>query len=138
TRGRGGWLNLPRGGLSPPILCQLSWRTPPWVTSVGLCDRRRPVDFCYAPVSDRGCVAVQYVAKGQKRSFDRLVGTAQRAHSGNPAFRSPSIISFVFDCPPRAIYADMVKAGSVSSTRAAASRASTSRPRWAKADVRQR
>ena len=23
TRGRGGWLNLPRGGLSPPILCQL-------------------------------------------------------------------------------------------------------------------
>src|SRR6267143_3775750 len=28
TRGRGGWLDLPRGGLSPPILCQLSWRTP--------------------------------------------------------------------------------------------------------------
>src|SRR6266853_1095816 len=27
TRGRGGWLDLPRGGLSPPILCQLSWRT---------------------------------------------------------------------------------------------------------------
>jgi hypothetical protein len=27
---RGGWLNLPRGGLSPPILCQLSWRTPGW------------------------------------------------------------------------------------------------------------
>ena len=23
TRGRGGWLGLPRGGLSPPILCQL-------------------------------------------------------------------------------------------------------------------
>jgi hypothetical protein len=23
TRGRGGWLNLPRGGLPPPILCQL-------------------------------------------------------------------------------------------------------------------
>src|ERR1700674_5044445 len=23
TRGRGGWLNLPRGGLAPPILCQL-------------------------------------------------------------------------------------------------------------------
>src|SRR5215467_1114832 len=23
TRGRGGWLDLPRGGLSPPILCQL-------------------------------------------------------------------------------------------------------------------
>src|ERR1700720_1073814 len=26
--GRGGWPGLPRGGLSPPILCQLSWRTP--------------------------------------------------------------------------------------------------------------
>src|ERR1700694_5645236 len=33
TRGRGGWLNLPRGGLPPPILCQLSWRTPRWVKS---------------------------------------------------------------------------------------------------------
>ena len=28
TRGRGGWLDLPRGGLAPPILCQLAWRTP--------------------------------------------------------------------------------------------------------------
>src|SRR6266436_814715 len=27
TRGRGGWLDLPGGGLAPPILCQLSWRT---------------------------------------------------------------------------------------------------------------
>src|SRR5260370_547273 len=26
TRGRGGWLDLPRGGLAPPIPCQLSWR----------------------------------------------------------------------------------------------------------------
>ena len=34
TRGRGGWLNLPRGGLPPPILCQLSWRTPRWVNRV--------------------------------------------------------------------------------------------------------
>src|SRR5258708_6080340 len=32
TRGRGGWLDLPRGGLAPPILCQLSWRTLFWVT----------------------------------------------------------------------------------------------------------
>src|SRR5229473_735576 len=31
TRGRGGWLDLPRGGLAPPILCQLSWRTRLWV-----------------------------------------------------------------------------------------------------------
>ena len=57
------------------------------------------------------------------------------AYSGNPAFRSPSINSFAFDCPPRAIYADTVKAGSISSTRAAASWASPSRPRWAKADA---
>jgi hypothetical protein len=61
-----------------------------------------------------------------------------RAHSGNPAFRRPSINSFALDCPPRAIHADIVKAGSVSSTRAAASRVSSSRPRWAKADARQR
>ena len=33
TRGRGGWLDLSRGGLAPPILCQLSWRTRRWVTS---------------------------------------------------------------------------------------------------------
>ena len=60
------------------------------------------------------------------------------AHSGNPAFRRPSINSFAFDSPPRAIYADIVKAGLISSTRAAASCASASRPRWAKADARQR
>ena len=59
-------------------------------------------------------------------------------YSGNPAFRRPSVISFAFDCPPRAIHEDIVNAGSVSSRRAAASRASTSRPRCAKADARQR
>ena len=26
-QGRGGWLDLPRGGLAPPVLCQLTWRT---------------------------------------------------------------------------------------------------------------
>ena len=67
--------------------------------------------------------------------FDRLVGL--ESYSGNPAFRRPSINSFAFDSPPRAIYADIVKAGSISSTRAAASCASASRPRWAKADARQ-
>ena len=61
-----------------------------------------------------------------------------RAHSGNPAFRRPSINSFAFDCPPRAIAADIVKAGSISSRRVAASRASASRPRWALADARTR
>jgi hypothetical protein len=59
-------------------------------------------------------------------------------YSGNPAFRRPSINSFAFGCPPRVINADIVKAGSISSTRAAASCASASRPRWAKADARQR
>src|SRR5262249_34693981 len=27
TRGWDGWLDLSHGGLSPPILCQLAWRT---------------------------------------------------------------------------------------------------------------
>src|SRR5258707_6042432 len=35
TRGRGGWLDLPRGGLAPPIPCQLSWRARLWVTGGG-------------------------------------------------------------------------------------------------------
>jgi hypothetical protein len=44
--------------------------------------------------------------------------------SGNPALRKPSIISFVFiDSRLRAIHADIVKAGSNSSTPAAALRA---------------
>ena len=30
--------------------------------------------------------------------------TARRAHSGNPAFRRPSICRCEFDCPPRAIH----------------------------------
>jgi hypothetical protein len=55
--------------------------------------------------------------------------TRARAHSGNPAFRRPSINSFKCDCLRRPILADIVKAGSVSSRRAAASRASPSRPR---------
>jgi len=73
----------------------------------------------------------------EPRARHRERGT-HRAHSGSPAFRRPSINSFEFDCPPRAIHAEIVKAGSVSSTRATASRASASRPRWAKADARQR
>ena len=63
---------------------------------------------------------------------------AHHAHSGNPAFRRPSVNSFMFDCAPRAIHPDTVNGGSNSSTRAAASWASASRPRWAKADARQR
>jgi hypothetical protein len=48
------------------------------------------------------------------------ITSSVRAHSGNPAFRA-SINRFAFDCPPHAIHADIVKAGSTSSTRAAAS-----------------
>jgi hypothetical protein len=77
-----------------------------------------------------------------RRGKSRPIGLSMRtstAHSVNPAFRKPSIISFaVFDSWLRAIHADIVKAGSISSIRAAASRASASRPRWAKADARQR
>jgi len=61
---------------------------------------------------------------------------ASPVYSGNPALRSPSIASFAFVCPPRATHADIVKAGSISSKRATASRASAARPRWAKADAR--
>jgi hypothetical protein len=46
-------------------LCQL------WVKSVALCNRRPPVDVRYVPVSDRDCVALQYVAKGHKPTFLR-------------------------------------------------------------------
>src|ERR1700732_374915 len=60
------------------------------------------------------------------------------AHPGSPAFRSPSVSSVAFDCPLRAIHEEIVKAGSTSRRHAAASRASASRPRWAKADARQR
>ena len=65
-------------------------------------------------------------------------GRLDVAHSGSPAFRSPSVSSVAFDCPPRAIHEEIVKAGSTSRRHAAASRASASRPRWAKADARQR
>ena len=46
---------------------------------------------------------------------------AHRVHSGNPALRRPSINSLAFDCLLRAIHEEIVKAGFVSSTRAAAS-----------------
>ena len=36
----------------------------PWVMSVALRDRLRPLDFRYRPKSDRGRMALQYVAKG--------------------------------------------------------------------------
>jgi hypothetical protein len=42
---------------------------------------------------------------------------ARKIHSGSPAFRRPSINNFAFACPPRAMHADIVKAGSRSSRR---------------------
>src|SRR5215467_2533506 len=101
----------------------------------------RAVLSASAPIPDIGYVR-RFVGDGPLadigRSLDQLVGAGDHAYSGTPAFRNPSINSFAFDCPPRAIHADIVKAGSTSSRRAAASRASASRPRRAKADARQR
>jgi hypothetical protein len=50
----------------------------------------------------------------------RSITSPVRAHSGNPAFRRPRC-RLAFDCPPHAIHPDIVKAGSTSSTPAAAS-----------------
>jgi transposase len=66
-----------------------------------------------------------------------ITSWALESYSGKPTFRRPSIKSLEFVCPPRAINLEIVNAGSNSSIRAAASRASASRPRWAKADARQ-
>ena len=95
--------------------------------------KSRPLDnFRYATSSDRGRLAAQYVAKGQllthapqQEGFNLITSSARAStvHSGNTAFRSSSISSFEFGCQPRAIHADIVKVGSTSSRRAAASRA---------------
>ena len=88
---------------------------------------QHPAEVRFGPIAD-SCTAA-------KREF---VGAREHTiHSGKPAFRRPSINSFAFDGPPPAMNADIVKAGSNSSRRATASRASASRPRWAKADARQ-
>jgi hypothetical protein len=105
-----------------------------WVLPLAdLRSSRRPMPISY--FSLKGATAAEV-----HRAACSLQGNEgiHRVHSSNPAFRKPSSCSFEFDCPPRAIHADIVKAGSSSSTRAAASRASASRPRWAKADARQR
>src|SRR5258706_15147081 len=49
TRGRGGWLDLPRGGLAPPILCRF-----PGALSYGsFFDRRArsPLTAAYTPIA---------------------------------------------------------------------------------------
>ena len=63
----------------------------------------------------------------------RHVSNSDGVFGTHTAFRRPPIDSFMFAVPPRPIHADIVKAGSTSSRRAAASRASASRPRWAEA-----
>ena len=73
-----------------------------------------------------------------RRRKRRRPAQVVRAHSGNPAFRRPSISNFEVKPLPRAIPTDIVKSGSSSSRRAAASRASASRPACAKADARTR
>lgn len=85
---------------------------------------------------DRPAIVREELELTQCRSS--ITSWTLESYSGNRAFRRPSIISFEFDWPPRAIHADIVKAGSSSTRLAAASRASASRPRWAKADARQR
>src|ERR1700738_5331951 len=47
TRGRGGWLDLPRGGLSPPILCQLPGALRSWLKAPLACTLR---DSCTAAI----------------------------------------------------------------------------------------
>ena len=89
-------------------------------------------------MSRRATSGLMHRSKLKLYSITSSARACARAHSGNPAFRRPSIISVEFDCPPRAIHPDIVKVGSTSSRRAAASRASAFRPRWAKADARTR
>jgi hypothetical protein len=53
---------------------------------------------CFGPIAD--------IAS----ALDHLVpAQVARVHSGNPAFRRPSIIRFGFVCPPRAIHAEIVR-----------------------------
>jgi hypothetical protein len=85
------------------------------------------------PESDLLTAQQRNDAKGQHSSglmhcskqalFGHRIGAGWAwAYSGNPAFQSPSINSFDFDCPPRAIHEVIVKAGSTSSRRAAYNR----------------
>jgi hypothetical protein len=68
------------------------------------------------PTSKLELKAVSRHRGSQDRALTTENEVAHRVRSGNPAFRRPSICSFEFDCPPRAIHPDIVKAGSVSST----------------------
>src|SRR6267154_6452080 len=108
----------------------------PRFRALALFGRRPPqrVDSLVMPASENLHIT-GLMRRSRVSPFDP--SRTSESYSGNPAFRRPSINSFAFDSPPRAIYADIVKAGSISSTRAAASCASASRPRWSKADESQ-
>jgi hypothetical protein len=97
--------------------------------------RARRADFKLLGV--KAAAARLHRPRVQHRGTRRRTGV----HSGSPAFRRPSTSTLKPDCPyagARAIHADIANVGSVSSRRTAASRASTSRPRCAKADARHR
>ena len=92
--------------------------------------KRRPLLGTLVPVEEPSTASIPDACIAAKRRYlsSSLVRTGQ-VYSGKPSFRRPAIISFAFDCPPRAIHADIANAGSISSIRAAASRASASRQR---------
>ena len=81
TRGRGGWLNLPRAGLPPPILCQLSWRTPLRVKQ-----RRTRCEQMSSELPLKADIAQcsRHVSKGatSRHPRARRAGTGRAASSG--------------------------------------------------------
>src|SRR5262249_33550011 len=75
-----GWLDLSDGGLSPPILCQLPWRTPLGVKTGCAARRLVPADRCKAVHSDNPskplCGVPAHVPMGL--SHGRRPGTSPR------------------------------------------------------------
>src|SRR5712672_3223112 len=60
------------------------------------------------PISKSELKSARRRRGSQGRVFATGNEAAHRAHSGNPAFRRPSISSFAFGSAPRAIEADIV------------------------------
>ena len=117
-------------------------QSPSWVNRVGLtiC-RRLPVLLrqrtSSGPVGMSQRCQLRTMRRRRVPLFDHLVDIGELL--GQPRFAITLDHQLrIFDSRLRAIHADIVKAGSISTARAAASRASASRPRWAKADARQR
>ena len=110
--------------------------TSPSATSLSSKIRRCCVDRLRSPSeSCRESGRLPSAGSCHKRSF----GTNAPGSFGQARLPKPlNQLLHIVDRLTRPILADIVKAGSTSSRRAAASRASASRPRWAKADARQR